>query len=696
MEKKSSTIPIILTVLLIGALCCLAVCLVIFASGAIFITQQGDSQRISDVNFATPIVVTPFPPREEVVPEQEENPEPNEAPKPIHPDPKPEVDPVLVDSAEETLLALQEEIVPINDPIDLGERLGGKKGIPETLPDPNAPYDLGDGQDFWVTNVDTNKNFKVSTTLRYLGDHVYIWIENDVDYNTRDLNALGDAFDDEIYPTNQAFFGSEWSPGVDEDPRIYIVYAGGLGQSLAGYFSSADELHPDAHEYSNAHEMFLINSDNVFLWEEYIYGTLAHEFQHMIHWYRDKNEETWLNEGFSMLAELINDLDPGGFDYAYIGNPDLQLTDWGTNVGSNGPHYGAAFLFTTYLLDRFGEDATKAVVSHDENGMESIDIVLSEMNLSDPLNGQAITAEDVFADWAVTNFLGDSEVGDGRYAYSLYPTAPLANPSMQFPICPIGPTNADVAQFGVDYLEIDCPGQYTLNFTGNLTEMILPTQPHSGDYFFWSNMGDHSNMFLERQFDLSGISGPVEMTYQTWYDLEEDYDYVFVSASIDGESWEILNTTSCTTENPSGNSYGCGLNGQTNGWREERVDLSDFTGEEVTLRFDYVTDAAVNGVGMVIDDIRLEAIDYFTDFEADEGGWNAEGFVRVQNVLPQSFRLSLITYGDEVSVTPVDLNENNQATVDLTIGSDVDSVVLVVSGTTHFTRQKAEYSITIE
>jgi hypothetical protein len=203
-------------------------------------------------------------------------------------------------------------------------------------------------------------------------------------------------------------------------------------------------------------------------------------------------------------------------------------------------------------------------------------------------------------------------------------------------------------------------------------------------------------MSLERQFDLSAVTGPVEMTYQTWFDLEEDYDYVFVSASTDGENWEILNTTSCTTENPSGNSYGCGLNGQTNGWQEERVDLSAFAGEEVTLRFDYVTDAAVNGVGMVIDDIRLDAIDYFSDFETDQGGWRAEGFVRVQNVLPLTYRLSLITFGDETTVTPVTLDENNRVSIDLNIGGDVDSVVLVVSSTTHFTRQKAEYSITID
>jgi immune inhibitor A len=687
MDRTSSTIPIILTVLLIGALCCLAVCLVIFASGAIIIGRQEETQPVSEVITPEPEPIIPFSTLEEP------DPEPEQDPNPI---PKPEADLVPVESAQETLIDLQAEIVPINDPIDLGRRLAGKTDIPETLPDPNAPYDLGDGQDFWVTNVDTNENFRISATLRYLGDNVYIWIENDVDFNQNDLDALGDAFDDEIYPTNRAFFGSEWSPGVDGDPRIYIVYAGGLGQSLAGYFSSADELHPEAHEYSNAHEMFLINSDNVYLWEEYIYGTLAHEFQHMIHWYRDKNEETWLNEGFSMLAELINDFDPGGFEYAYIANTDLQLTDWGTDVGSNGPHYGASFLFTTYLYDRFGEEATKAIVAHDGNGMESIDIVLSEMNLTDPMTGQIFTAEDIFADWAVANFLGDSQVADGRFAYSIYPTAPRANPGMTFPTCPIGPTDADVAQFGVDYIEINCPGDHTLTFKGNLAEKILPIQPYSGDYFFWSNMGDHSNMFMERQFDLSDVSGPVDLTFQTWYDLEEDYDYVFVSATRDGQNWEILNTTSCTTDNPSGNSYGCGLNGQTNGWREEQVDLSDYAGENVTIRFDYVTDAAVNGVGMVIDDIRLEAIDYFTDLESDGGGWSAEGFVRVQNALPQTYRLSLITFGRETIVTPVNLDENNMAAIDLDIGGDVDSVVLVVSGTTHFTRQKADYSIEIE
>ncbi len=673
-NSKSSALPIIVTVLLILALCCLGVCLILIFSGNALVSWLETTQN--EVTPPTPIVVT-----EEV--------------NPVSPTPIPTLKPETAKNAFNSLEILEQELVPINDPIDLAQRLGGKGDIPETLIDPNAPYTVGDQQVFWVTNVDTNENFQVTTTLRYLGDHVYVWIEDGVDYSGSDLLALGETFDNEIYPTNREFFGSEWSPGVDGDPRIYIVYAGGLGRSLAGYFSSADALHPEAHEFSNAHEMFLINSDNVLLSEDYIYGTLAHEYQHMIHWYTDKNEETWLNEGFSMLAELINGFDPGGFDYSYINNPDLQLTDWGTDVGGNGPHYGASLLFTTYFLDRFGDEATQAVVAHDENGMESIDIVLNEMGITDPNTGEPLTAEDVFADWAVANILGDENVGDGRYDYQIYPSAPVASPSVTFPTCPMGQTNYDVAQFGVDYVEITCPGEYTINFSGSTGISILPTSIYSGDYFFWSNMGDHSNMSLEQRFDLTEVDGAVEMTYHTWYDLEEDYDYVFVSASTDERDWEILNTTSCTTEDPSGNSYGCGLNGQTDGWQLETVDLSQFTGQEVTLRFDYVTDAAVNGVGMVIDDMEIAAIDYFTDFETDRGGWEAEGFVRIQNLLPQDFRISMIIRGEETEVLPVELDENNQAALDINI-DDGESVILVISGTTPVTRQKAQYTIEID
>ena len=595
-----------------------------------------------------------------------------------------------------TLQILQEEDVPENDPIELIERLGGKTDIPATNPDPEAPYQVGDTKTFWVTNVVTNNNFQVNATLQYADEVLYIWIENRVSFNASDVLFLGNTFSQRIYPTNREFFGSEWTPGIDDDPHIYFLFTGKVGSSILGYFSSADEMPKEAHPYSNAHEMFILNADNLLLSGEQIRSTLAHEFQHMIHWNVDRNEDTWLNEGFSMLAELINDYSPGTHDTLYVRNPDIQLTSWGEPGESDLPHYGASFLFTTYLLDRFGEEVTQAIVANPLNGMESIDQVLQDLAIIDPLTGETPSAEDVFADWAVANLLGDETIADGRYAYEIYPIAPLAPANPTITGCPSSKLDFTVRQYGVDYLGLRCYGDWTLKFTGDTEVDILPVDAHSGDKFFWSNMGDSSDMSLERSFDLTGVDGPVEMTFETWYDLEIDYDYVFVSASTNGEDWQILETTSCTTENPSGNSYGCGLNGVSNVWRKETVDLSAYAGQDVTLRFDYITDAAVNGIGMAIDDIQVAAIDYATDFEEDDGGWQAEGFVRIENLLPQSYRVSLVTYGDEITVLPLKPDEDNTLRADFSLDNDTYYAVLVISGTTPFTRQSAAYQVEID
>ena len=153
---------------------------------------------------------------------------------------------------------------------------------------------------------------------------------------------------------------------------------------------------------------------------------------------------------------------------------------------------------------------------------------------------------------------------------------------------------------------------------------MLPQDPYSGSYAFWSNKGDQSDMHLTREFDFSDSIWPNSFSYWTWYDLEEDYDYVFLEISTNGQDWRIIRTPSSTSEDPSGNSYGWGYNGLSGGdgvWIEETIDLSGYAGEVIQLRFEYITDAAVNGEGLLLDDISIPEIDYFTDFESDNGGW---------------------------------------------------------------------------
>ncbi len=598
----------------------------------------------------------------------------------------------------DTLRTLEEAVIPPNNLIDLAERLQGRENIPETVAAPIVPLRVGDKDVMWVTNVDTNENSQINVTLQYVTEHVYFWIEDGIPFDADDLAELVETFEAEIYPTNREFFGSEWSPGVDGDPHLYIIYADDLGFGLAGYFSSADENHPLAHEYSNAHEAFVLNADNLRLSGDFTLGVLAHEFQHMIHWYRDRNESSWLNEGFSELAAFINGYDVGGFDYLYTSEPDMQLNDWPNDSSATTPHYGAAFLFVNYFLNRFGEDVTKSLVAHQENGMSSVDAVLDELNITDPLSGEDIQADDVFLDWVIASYLQDDAVADGRYTYQNYPNAPSPSVFESIYTCPSDTMTRDVHQYGVDYIRIDCPGSYNLHFEGSIPVGVLPMDAYSGEYAFWSNKGDESDMTLTRSFDFSDHEGPLTLTYWTWYDLEEDYDYLYLEVSLDGENWQILTTPSGTPEDPSGNSYGWGYNGLSGGdgsWIQEKVDISQYSGQQVQIRFEYITDAAVNGEGLLLDDVAIPEVDYYSDFEVDSGGWDAAGFVRIRNVLPQTFKLALIKMGDTIEVEFVELSTDNVANIPLEIGEDVDEVIFVVTGTTRYTRQKAAYRFEI-
>ena len=682
-QRNKSILIIALVVIGILAVCCIAV----VVAGSVFMAYN--SQAGVEISEATPVVIRPIIPTATSLPgspypEQQENPAPAQPPSSVTTD---------------TLKILGETIVPVNNLPDLARRLEGKENIPETMAPPAAFYKTGAESSFWVTNVDTNSNFKINATLEYVTEHVYFWIEDGVRFNLGDLRILVDTFEETIYPTDREFFGSEWTPGVDGDPHLYILYAEGLGTSIAGYYSSADEYSPLAHEYSNAHEMFFLSADNVSLEEEFAYSVLAHEFQHMIHWYQDRNEETWLNEGFSELAAYLNNYSVGGSDYVYTLNPDMQLNTWPGGSEDTTPYYGAAFLYVLYFLDRFGEEATQAVVADPANGLVSIDRVLSEIGETDPLTGNTIQADDVFADWMIASYLQDSRASDGRFTYHNYPQAPQPSETESIQNCPTQAETREVSQYGVDYIRLRCRGSFTLYFEGSVQASVVPTDPYSGEYLIWSNRGDESDMTFTRSFDFSAQSGPLTLTYWTWYDLETDYDYVYLLASTDGESWQILTTPSGTPDDPSGNSYGWAYTGESgNGpkWIQESIDISHLAGQKVQLRFEYVTDAAVHAEGLLLDDIAIPEIGYFTDFESDTGGWIADGFVRIRNLIPQTYRVSLIRLGDETKVEKFTLDGDNRLSLPLEFDRGTDEMVLVVSGTARFTRQPAAYRFTIK
>jgi hypothetical protein len=596
---------------------------------------------------------------------------------------------------EETEALLERAVIPVRDLHELAIRLQGlPPDIERTVNQGGSPnYEVGTRRLFHASNVDTEEQFDLYATLNYKTEHIYMWVEEGMQVDQDALEAAAELFEEKTYVTNRAFFGSEWSPGVDSDPHLSILHATNLGDSVAGYYSSADEFVSEVREDSNEMEMFYINIDNVTPNSDFYNGVLAHEFQHMIHWYNDRNEETWLNEGFSELATYLNGFDVGGSDWLFADAPDTQLNSWPSGPGAAGPNYGAAYLFTSYFLDRFGSDATQALVSHAENSFTSVEDVLQE-------EGSSLVYEDLFADWIVANLLDDPSIDDGRYGYEDIDPPPVDIETTYYANAYPVSESATVHQHGTDYIELQGRRPLSFSFTGSTQVGLVDTTAHSGRYFWWSNRGDDSDMTLTRSFDLSDVS-QATLSYWAWYDIEKDWDYAYVEVSTDaGETWNILNAPASVDTNPNGNSFGWAYTG-TSGegeqpqWIREEVNLSDYVGQEVEIRFEYITDDAVNQPGLVLDDISIPEINYSNDFETDKGGWEPAGFIRHANVLSQRWLVQLIAYGPETTVERLELSDSQTGLWTVPLNRDTDRAVIVISALAPVTTEWGSYSYEI-
>jgi hypothetical protein len=616
---------------------------------------------------------------------------PTEAPTPVG----------EADLAEETLSLLSAVDIPIANPPEIAERLLGISGIPEIVEGSPPELALGAKENFWVTNVGTNETHMVEAELVFISEHVYFWVGEDTPYQFEDVRRVVEGFESSTYPEVRSIIGPEWSPGVDGDPHLYMLYVRGIGSSVAGLFFSKDEYSSLAQEFSNEHEMFYLNADIVDLRNGYADNLLAHEFQHLVHWNLDENEDSWMNEGLSELVEFLLGYEVGGFDFLFSQETDIPMLHWPSQTGTTGPHYGQTFLFMTYLYDRFGVNAIRMIARNPANGLASIEEMLVQNQIMDNASGELLTVEDLFLEWGISLILQDPDHPQGHYGLQSYRGVPQAAFTERYSDCPLRQQSHQVSQFGLDYFLIDCEGEFELSFTGWDHIELVSANPQSGNYVFWSNQGDSSDMTLTRAFDFRNVEAPIIVDYWTWYWIEEDYDYVYLEASTDGGgSWQILETPSGTSDDPSGNSYGWAYNGISGGggepiWIQEQVDLSKFAGQEVLLRFEYITDTAVNTEGFLVDDLRISAIEYKEDFEQGSGGWVPEGFVRIHNLLPQTYKLAIIERGSEIRVTEISVDSSGSANTLIQIGGDVEDVILVVTGTSRYSRLPASYRIEI-
>lgn len=635
-------------------------------------------------------------------------PPPEQAPgaalqRPPTPMPRSEATPVPAAalSALSTADQLHTLELPRRDPRRLTERLNPEIGTVPVIAAPKA-YAKGDRESFWVHNADSKSNIEIEADLVYQTDVANVWVQRDEPHDLGRIQRSIDHFSAVTYPKLVETFGSEWSPGIDGDPRLNILHTTEMGSNVAGYFYSADAYSKVVNPYSNEKEIFFINLDFLNSLREYtVYETvLAHELQHMIHWNQDRGEDLWLNEGLSEYAQEVAGYAPDiMFVYSFLADADLSLTTWSPVPGANGPHYGASYLFVSYLAQRFGTEFLSRLVAEQSNGTVGIDHTLQNL-------GSALTFDDLFADWVVANWTDDPDAldGDGLYGYRSI-DLPEMTPSSKYRQFPVAATEATVFPYATDYLFIAGEGDATFNFVGATTTQLADTAAPNGSHMWWSHRGDDANTRLTRQFDLTGVAAgtPVTMTLDGWWNIEETYDYGYIMASTDGEHWQILEGQHTRTDDPTGNSLGAGYtgssgDGETPAWVSEVYDLGEFAGGLFWLQLNYVTDDAVNTEGWFVDNVAIPAVGYVDSFEGDAAGWQSEGWVLTDNVLPQRWLVQVLKFdGDKLqAVERVPVAEDGTARIAIDGSSDVRSAVIAISALAPATTEAAAYTYTVD
>lgn len=282
-----------------------------------------------------------------------------------------------------------------------------------------------------LTTAPSYTPYSVPSTCRAVGTHCYIFVE-DANWNVRvtqaQVNAIENAFDNStpanaakgIYQTDVETFGNP--PDVDGDPRIIILimdirdgYTPGNAYT-AGYFFSRDQTNNTG---SNHAEIYYLDCNPLDLTANLSMAmqTTAHEFQHMIHYnYQHGNQTTFLNEGCSLVAELVN-----GYTFreqsSFANDTPQGLFVWrtGNDVLKD---YSRAARFMLYFYDQLGVQFLGKFVQSAYAGITGIDDALSKLTTT-----TSRRFADILPDWYIANAV-DNAAFNPKWGYTLVTNMP--------------------------------------------------------------------------------------------------------------------------------------------------------------------------------------------------------------------------------------------------------------------------------
>ncbi len=146
----------------------------------------------------------------------------------------------------------------------------------------------------------------------------------------------------------------------------------------------------------------------------------------------------------------------------------------------------------------------------------------------------------------------------------------------------------------------------------DITNEVYYTPPSSIADSPENNYSNNSyNTIITKQpVDLSASVMAYAVFFARW-EIEANYDYVqFMVSKDDGETWTAMEGRYTLTGKSNQDEGNPVYEGNQDEWVKEIIDLNDFTGEEILLKFRLVSDNIVRKEGFFFDELKVYHIKY--------------------------------------------------------------------------------------
>ncbi len=487
-------------------------------------------------------------------------------------------------------------------------------------------------------------------TLVAVSDEMEVWVADNLSWPADDPRAdpviteaqaesMARQFDENMYPVETETFGQPdarngteslleqlgtvpddyYATGADDDSNRSVLLVDNVRDQnyydpdyplyIAGFYSPTIQTYTDRNVITvDAYDWAEVNETNRRTGYE---GTLAHEYQHLIHADLDGDETTWVNEGMSDYAEVITGYGvPQGHLSAYEAMPSNSLVNWEDQGAINVlADYGVAFAWTMYLEDQYDREFVSNLASDDENGVESVENTLEE-------TGADRDFYELYQDFStavVTDQLGEARKDEYTFG-NLDVSVNTSN----------GVETAGV--WGADYRTVDTADRGPISgVTVSGTEFVdtqwsTATDPVTEEgQVLYSGSGNLLDRHAIVEVDLSDAQDPT-LEFDSYQRIEQNWDYGFVQVSTDGgETWHSLANEN-TDASPSSSAHPRvaanvpGLTGDTDGWQHQTFDLGAYAGNDsVLVSLRYVTDWAFVKDGWYVRNVSVAGESVPTD-----------------------------------------------------------------------------------